>query len=87
MLTAKGHHRDQHLTLFSSCAQGPTDDKFAIKTVEIDGTPYSFLIDEDGDIRTTKKVYKDSDDVEVLDATVEGFAFDTSAKKVINGSF
>jgi len=46
-----------------------------------------FLIDEDGDIRTTKKVYKDSDDVEVLDATVTGFTFDTSAKKVLNGSF
>ena len=60
-----------------------TDNKFAV--VEANGVKY--LIDEDGDIRTTKKVYKDEDDKVVLDATGDKFSFNDGDVKYLVGSF
>ena len=59
-----------------------SDEKYEV--IPVGGVNY--LIDSDGDIRTSKKVYKDEDGNVVLDATVAGFDF-SDVKGTLNGSF
>jgi len=63
-----------------------TDNKFAKVDVEVDGVKVSFIIDADGDIRTTKKVYENADDELVFDASKTTFN-DGKAKSTLKGSF
>lgn len=59
-----------------------TDNKYEV--VELNDVKY--LIDADGDIRTSKKKYVNDSDVEILDATVANFKFNPN-KGILKGSY
>ena len=62
--------------LFDNGLIQTASDSYAKVTVEIDGDPYTFVVDEDGDIRTAEKDYENEDDEPLF--STKGYDFYTS---------
>jgi len=60
------------------------DYPYEVKTVTVNGAPTYFIVDADGDIRTSQKNYKDEDDNSYLDASLTTFR--TSATGALEDS-
>ena len=62
--------------LFDNGLIQTASDSYKKVTVTIDGVPYTFVVDEDGDIRTAEKDYENEDDEPLF--STKGYKFYTS---------